>query len=407
MSGNALQPIFDAFWNAGELVYRLIKGKENFNIDKFFKDVELKNKQGIYPETYKEFDTELGRKYILNLPTGLELNDFFKIKNALEQQINRKTDMRYKDGFIEIQFINKKLDNIIPYNPPKRNPKIKSLEIPVGESIKDTVYIRTNDIPHVLISGTTGSGKSVAVRSILTSLITMYNPQELDLFLIDLKQVELNVFSRVKHCKCFIRNPYEASKKIEELMEECDKRYSKFFECGVNNIFDYNKKNPENKMKIQAIFIEEFVMMQLVGKQAMNTLKIFASLSRASGQYLFLSCQRPDNTVIDNVLKACLGNRLIFRTEDSKNSVICLDKEGAEKLKGEGHAILKQGAKTTELQAYWLSLDDAKEYIKPYLKTKEDIIKDEVNKNVDNTETKEESANNITDLSFLDKLDEL
>ena len=147
--------------------------------------------------------------------------------------------------------------------------------------------------------------------------------------------------------------------------------------------------------------------MQLAGKQAMNTLKIFASLSRASGQYLFLSCQRPDNTVIDNVLKACLGNRLIFRTEDSKNSVIWLDKEGAEKLKGAGHAILKQGAKTTELQAYWLSLDDAKEYIKPYLKTKEDIIKDEVNKNVDNTETKEESANNITDLSFLDKLDEL
>lgn len=410
--GNALQPIFDAFWDVGVLIYRLIKGKDkHFDIDNFFKEVELKNKQDIYPKVYKEFDTELGRKYILHLPVGLELNDFFKLKNALEQQINKKIDMKYKDGFIEIQFINKELDNIIPYIPTKRNLKIKSLEIPVGESIKNTVFIKTNDIPHTLISGTTGSGKSVAVRSILTYLITMYSEQELELFLIDLKQVELNVFSRVKHCKCFIRNPYEASKKIEELMEECNRRYDKFFECDVNNIYDYNKKNPKNKMKIQAIFIEEFVMMQLAGKQAMNTLKIFASLSRASGQFLFLSCQRPDNTVIDNVLKACLGNRLIFRTEDSKNSIICLDREGAEKLKGEGHSILKQGANTTELQAYWLSLDEAKNYIKPYLKIKDDVKKE--NNNIDNTDkniktaTKEENANNITDLSFLDNLDRL
>lgn len=417
MSENLLNPIFDAVWDMGVLVYKLIKGKdEHFNIDKFFKDVELKNKQGVYPEVYKEFDTELGRRYILYLPTGLELNDFLKLKNALEQQINKKTEIQYKNGFIEIQFINKELDNKIPYNPPKRNPKIKSLVIPVGESIKDTVYIKTNDIPHVLICGTTGSGKSVAVRSILTSLITINSPQELELFLIDLKQVELSAFSRVKHCKCFIRNPYEASKKIEELMEECDRRYNKFFECGVNNIYDYNKKNPKNKMKMQAIFIEEFVMMQLAGKQAMNTLKIFASLSRASGQYLFLSCQRPDNTVIDNVLKACLGNRLIFRTEDSKNSIICLDKEGAEKLRGEGHAILKQGSKITELQGYWLSLEDAKEYIKPYLKENKDIKVAKENKNEKQISIKtknykrqeeDEDANNIKDLSFLEKIDEL
>lgn len=416
MSENALQPIFDAFWDVGVLIYRAIKGKDkHFNIDKFFKDIELKNKQGIYPTTYKEFDTELGRKYLLYLPVGLELNDFLKLKNALEQQINKKTDIKYQNGFIEIQFINKDLDNKIPYNLPKRNPEIKSLVIPVGESIKDTVCINTDDIPHTLICGTTGSGKSVAVRSILTSVIATYQ-EELDLFLIDFKQVELSAFSRVKQCKCFIRNPYEASKKIEELMEECDRRYSKFFECGVNNIFDYNKKNPNSKMKIQAIFIEEFVMMQLAGKQAMNTLKIFASLSRASGQYLFLSCQRPDNTVIDNVLKACLGNRLIFRTEDSKNSIICLDREGAEKLRGEGHAILKQGAKTTELQAYWLSLEDAKEYIKPYLKENKDIKVAKENKNekqisiktkIYKRQEENENANNIKDLSFLEKLDEL
>lgn len=420
---NLLSMLVDTVFDAGYVLCKWIFGEnKTFDLDKFYKDVELKNKQDIYPEVYREFNTELGKKYLVTIPIGLELKHFTDLKNALEQQINKKVDVQYKNGFVEIQFLDKKLSDKIPYSIPQRNYRNKSLEIPIGMSLQGEVSIKTNDIPHTLICGTTNSGKSSVSRVILTTLINLYSPQELELFLIDLKQVELSIFSKVEHCKCFVRNPYQAVSVLDELMEECNRRYEKFFETEVNDIYSYNKKFPNDKMKMQVVFIEEFVMMQLAGKQAVETLRLFSSLSRASGQFLILSCQRPDNTVIDNVLKACLGNRVALRVEDSKNSIICLDAEGAEKLPCSGRGLLKQGAVTNEFQAYWLDQEEAKRLIKPYLKRKElkettskNNLEDKFSKYKDTSQVSKkikkvkdvESANNVKDLSFLDKIDEL
>lgn len=410
---NALEVIVDVFLDAGYTLFKWMIGDSNnyFDLDKFFRDIELKNKQDIFPCVSKKIKTDISVKYIVSLPVGLELKDFLSIKNALEQQVQQKIDITYKNGYIIIEVFSKELEETIPYRLPSKAIVSNSLKIPVGESIRGTEYIRTDDIAHTLISGTTGSGKSVATRSLLVSLINMYSPKELDIFLLDFKQVELSVFRNVEHCKCFIRDPYEGKEVIEQLMEECQRRYSEFFKYEVNSIQEYNKKNPKNKMKIQAIFIEEFVMMSLAGKKAIETLKRFASLSRASGQFLFLSCQRPDNTVVNNVLKSCLGNRMVFRQEDLKNSIISLDAPGAEKLNGAGHGLLKQGSKVAEFQAYWLSLDEAKEYIKPFIKKENPVSKMNEYRSPNNKSEPvieapviAEDANNLLDLSFLDKL---
>ena len=155
-------------------------------------------------------------------------------------------------------------------------------------------------------------------------------------------------------------------------------------------------------------------------KVGMKMLRKLASLSRASSQFIFLSCQRPDNTVIDNVFKANVGNRLCFRTEDSKNSIVILDREGAENLKGNGNGIYKTGAKDIEFQGYNIKDEDIEKYIKKYKVVK----RPEATKVTPETSNKKEyknikkahdikdipraktniNSNTIYDLSFLDKL---
>ena len=156
-------------------------------------------------------------------------------------------------------------------------------------------------------------------------------------------------------------------------------------------------------------------------KVGMKMLRKLASLSRASSQFIFLSCQRPDNTVIDNVFKANVGNRLCFRTEDNKNSMVILDRVGAKDLKGNGHGIYKTGAKDVEFQGYNIQDEDIEKYIKKYkvIKRNERSVTNEVSnkkeyKNKKAPDIKEipraktninkNNSNKIYDLSFLDKL---
>ena len=414
---NILEPVINAFWDVGMLLWRCIFGEsKEFNFDKFFKNIEFKNKKEIYPSVYKKYKTDIGTMYLITLPLGMELKDFQKLQGAMEQQAKKKMDINYKNGFIKIEVIERELEQCYNYTLPIKTKDY--IEIPIGESLRGTEYINLKEIPNVLITGTTGSGKSVCSKAIITSLVNMYSPKELELYLIDFKQVELASFRDLEHTKIFEREVEPAKEVISALMEECNNRYNEFFKHGLTNIFDYNKKFPNKKMPFQILFIEEFVMLQMdKSKIAMNLLKQFASLCRASGQYIFISCQRADNTVIDGVLKANVGNRIVFRMEDSKNSIIALESEGAEELEGKGHGILKIGANKTEFRSYNITDNQVQQYTKKWIKKPvrdvekykeyKTITKD---KKATTKEFKKESneyvknTDKITDLSFLDKL---
>lgn len=410
---NALRPIFNIFWDAGCLLFRyILREDKTFNFEKFFKDIEFKNKKEIYPTIYKDFATYLGRKYFIKLPPGLELKDFLKLQGAMEQQANRKMNIEYKNGFIEIEVIERELEKSYNYSLPTRDTDY--IKIPIGESLERTCYINLKEIPNSLITGTTGSGKSVCSKAILTSLVNMYTPQELQLYLIDFKQVELASFRNLEHTKAFEREVEPAKEIISDLMEECNNRYSEFFKHGLTSIYQYNKKFPNKKMPFQVLFIEEFIMLQMdKSKIAMTLLKQFASLCRASGQYIFISCQRADNTVIDGVLKANVGNRIVFRMEDSKNSIIALDSEGAEELEGKGHGILKIGANKTEFRGYNITDNQVYQYTKKHIKkpSKQSenqkpnkCISNKIKSNTKESSEYKKNTDKITDLSFLDKL---
>ncbi|CEP82661.1 FtsK/SpoIIIE domain-containing protein [Paraclostridium sordellii] len=414
---NILEPIFDVFWNAGCTIYKWIKGEQKtFDFNKFFKDIELKNKKDIYPTVYKKFETDLGMKYLITIPPGMELKNFLAIQGAMEQQARKHMDIEYKNGFIQIEVIERELDKNYNYSLPI---KIEDyIKIPIGESLHGTEYINLKEVPNCLITGTTGSGKSVCSKAILTSLVNMYTPEELHLYLVDFKQVELASFRNLGHTKVFEREVEPAKEVISTLMEECKARYDEFFKHNLTNIYDYNKKFPNKKMPFQVLFIEEFVMLQEdKSKIAMSMLRKFASLCRASGQYIFISCQRADNTVIDGVLKANVGNRICFRMEDSKNSIIALDSEGAEELEGRGHGILKVGANKTEFRSYYITDKQVNQYTKKHIRKPSKQLQEQkqhkaiLKQNKPNTrEFKKESSeykkntDKIENWDFLDKL---
>ena len=396
---------------------QLSKNLKKSNLEHFIDAMDIKNELNEKTKLLDKHKQENKNVYIYSIPKGLSTSDFEEYKEAMEQQLDNKIDIKYENKRIIIEEITSKLKSNYPYKLPTRE-DIDEFRIPVGCSIYGTEYIYPNKIPHTLISGTTGSGKSVCTKSILTSILNMFNEDEAEVILIDFKMVELNLF---KQCKQVVKFAYESEEAVEiiaDLLEECKRRYQLFQDANVTNLSEYNKKFPDKKLKHQFIFIEEFVMFS-EEKVGMKMLRKLASLSRASSQFIFLSCQRPDNTVIDNVFKANVGNRLCFRTEDSKNSIVILDREGAEKLKGNGNGIYKSGAKDIEFQSYNIQDEDIEKYIKKYKVVKpikavettkavesNNIKKAPDKKDIPRAETNinKNNSNKIYDLSFLDKL---
>ena len=398
---NLLAPLINSLWDCGVLILnKLIKPR--FDLEKYFKSIEMKNKQGVYPTRVARYHTKKGEVEKFSIPAGFNVDDFIAEKENIESQLNKKVEIRYKDRYIEIETIDIELPKIVKYMQPKRTKD--SICIPIGASLDGDVWLDLKECPHSYIVGTTGSGKSVCTKGILTSLITMYKPYELEIYLGDLKRVELNLFANVKHCKRFVYTVEDVTELIADLLEETNKRYDLFMEHGVTSIFEYNKLEGVKKLKYQVLYLEEIVMLLEDGKKRANKLlKQLIAISRASGLYVFITTQRPSNDIIDNVVKANINNRIVFKTEDIKNSIVALDKEGAELLEGRGHGLLKQGANITEFRSYFVEDEEVKNLIKPYTKAKEAIKPKEVGDvgitPIDNADGIE---NIQLDLSFLD-----
>lgn len=419
MSDNILEPLIDSLSEAFKIgfkcLYNVLNIKPYFDIVDFFKQVEFKNKQGQFPKLIKTYESPKGYTYLLSVPLGLGLADFEKLKGALEIQLRNSIEIRDRKGYIEVEVLTKELPSKIEYKVPTR---IKdSLYIPFADSLGESVYLDLKETPHTLCTGTTGGGKSITTRNIITSILNLY-PNEVNLYLIDFKIVELSIYKNLKQTKCYVNEVEDAKEVIADLMTECKRRYKLFDEVGVTNIYDYNKKvAPNKRLKFDFIVIEEFVMLlQDKKKHAMANLKTLASLSRASGQFLYITSQRFDNTVIDLVLRSVIGNRICHLVESENDSKLIIDTVGAEKLRGNGHILFKNGGKITECQGYYITDEQVRNYTKKYItnkryeliratekssKTNNDIL---IKKEIKEPIKANKEAEKIVDLSFIDNL---
>lgn len=293
----------------------------------------------------------------------------------------------------------KEIKKFIPYK--LKETSKDSLFVYIGKGVNGDIYLNLKENPNSFIVGTTGSGKSVCTKSIITSIVNNYSSNQLDLFLCDLKRVELNLFRNLKHTKKFAYRIDDVVETIKDVLYECENRYDLFMKRNVTNIFEYNKLDCK-RLKFQILFIEEVVLLlQDTKKEGMRYLKQLLSICRACGIYVFITTQRPSADIIDSVVKANINNRITFKVEDEKNSIICLDSEGAELLEGKGHGIIKIGSYKEEFRGYYISDNECKKLIEPY------IIKEELkttSKQIGFIENKDGSPTQLEDLSFLDKL---
>ncbi|MBR5534772.1 MAG: DNA translocase FtsK [Ruminiclostridium sp.] len=215
----------------------------------------------------------------------------------------------------------------------------------VGKDISGSYIIGDcATLPHLLIAGTTGSGKSVCINSLIVSMLYKSTPEELKLIMVDPKMVELGGYNGIPHLLIpVVTDPKKAAGALQWAVTEMMKRYRMFAEAGVRELNGYNqwaKKNDKEPMAKVVIVIDELADLMLVAaKEVEESICRVAQMGRASGMHLVIATQRPSADVITGLMKANIPSRIAFAVASSLESRIILDQTGAEKLVGKGDML--------------------------------------------------------------------
>ena len=221
------------------------------------------------------------------------------------------------------------------------------IPLTLGKDVEGNILISgMEDMPHLLIAGATGSGKSVCINSIITSVIYKSSPKDVKLMLIDPKVVELSVYNGIPHLLIdVVTNPKKAAFALNWAVDEMEKRYEAFAENRVRDLKGYNKKmmaegKEDEKLPKILIIVDELAdLMMVASKEIEEYIARLAQKARAAGMHLILATQRPSVDVITGTIKANVPSRIAFAVASSVDSRTILDMGGAEKLLGKGDML--------------------------------------------------------------------
>ena len=220
------------------------------------------------------------------------------------------------------------------------------LAVAFGKNIKgDVIAADFDEFPHILIAGTTGSGKSIFVNSIIVTLIMRNSPDDLKLVLVDPKKVEMSRYKDMPHLLCpIITEPVEAKNLIERLCKEMEERYALFSENGSTNIKEFNEDAVGlglEKLPYIVVVLDEYADIVDQCKEISMPVVSLAQKARACGIHLLISTQRPSTNVVTGVIKANLPTHVALMTASSTDSVTIIGEGGAEKLIGKGDMLVQ------------------------------------------------------------------
>ncbi|WP_216827932.1 DNA translocase FtsK [Alkalihalobacterium elongatum] len=254
----------------------------------------------------------------------------------------------------------------------KNRQEAHPLSVALGRDISgEPVLASLNKMPHLLVAGATGSGKSVCINGIITSLLMKAKPHEVKLMMIDPKMVELNVYNGIPHLLTpVVTEPKKASQALKKVVSEMERRYDLFSHSGTRNIEGYNdliKKQNETEEAKQpllpyiVVIVDELAdLMMVASGDVEDSITRLAQMARAAGIHMIIATQRPSVDVITGVIKANIPSRIAFGVSSQTDSRTILDSGGAEKLLGRGDMLyLPVGAtKPTRVQGAFLSDDE-------------------------------------------------
>ena len=264
------------------------------------------------------------------------------------------------------------------------------LEIPLGKAVNGTA--RSFDLakmPHLLVAGSTGSGKSVAVNGIIASILMKARPDQVKFMMVDPKMVELSVYNDIPHLLIpVVTNPRKASKALQKVVDEMENRYELFAKVGVRNIAGFNAKveefNAQSEYKqvplpLIVVIVDELAdLMMVASKEVEDAIIRLGQKARAAGIHMILATQRPSVDVISGLIKANVPSRVAFAVSSGTDSRTILDENGAEKLLGRGDMLFKPIDENhpVRLQGSFISDDDV-ERIVSFIKAQADADYDD------------------------------
>ena len=325
-------------------------------------------------------------QYELEVKTGTKLNRILAINRELALALAAK-EVRIQapisgKSTVGIELPNKKNTMVSVREVLERIPssmKESKLAVTLGRDIMgNPQYCEINKTPHLLVAGSTGSGKSVCINSIIVSILMRTRPDEVKLVLVDPKKVELSMYNGVPHLLApVVTDPRKANIALKKMVTEMERRYDLFENSKTKNIAGYNtyidkqnEKLPEgeklNKLPFIVIIIDELADLMLVAaKEVQDSIMRITQMARAAGIHLIVATQRPSTDVITGVVKANIPSRIAFAVSSGIDSRTILDSVGAEKLLGKGDMLfLPQGENTPiRIQGTFVSDDEIKNVV--------------------------------------------
>ena len=291
-----------------------------------------------------------------------------------------------------------------------KNTKSK-LAFALGKDISgNCVVADLTKMPHLLIAGATGSGKSVCINTLIISILYKYSPNDVKLLMVDPKVVELNVYNGIPHLLIpVVTNPKKAAGALNWAVNEMTKRYNTFAETGVRNIEGYNelyeKGKVENKMQWIVIIIDELAdLMMVCPGDVEDYIARLAQMARAAGMHLVIATQRPSVDVITGIIKANIPSRISFAVSSQIDSRTILESSGAEKLLGKGDMLYYPvgESKPIRVQGAFITEEEVEKVV-GYIKSQGETVdyKEEIIEAINSTHTKGASNDNSDDDELL------
>ncbi len=257
------------------------------------------------------------------------------------------------------------------------------LKLMLGENVAGKpVAVDLRDMPHLLIAGTTGSGKSVCINAIICCLLMQRTPEEMRMVMIDPKRVELTGYNRIPHLLTpVIVDSEKVIGTLRWISREMDGRYHKFAEVGARNIQDYNKTQAQKLPYIVMIVDELQHLMTIAPEETERSFARLSQMARATGIHLIIATQRPSVNVITGVIKANFPARVSFAVVSGVDSRVILDQVGAERLMGKGDMLFQAPNEPSpkRLQGVYLSEEEIQRLVHYWIKQAEELKADSAN----------------------------
>ena len=320
-------------------------------------------------------------KYELRPAVGVKVSRITHLADDLALALAAK-DIRIEapipgKSLIGIEVPNKKVATVGFRNMVEAAPEHpdQPLEVPLGRTVTgDIMTADLTKMPHLLVAGATGSGKSVAINVIITSILLKAKPHQVKFLMIDPKKVELSVYNGIPHLLSpVVSDPKKAARALAKVVAEMERRYELFASFGIRNINGYNEQLQKNAddgqhpyLPLILVVVDELAdLMMTVSKEVEDSIVRIAQMGRAAGIHMILATQRPSVDVITGLIKANVPSRIAFAVSSGVDSRTIIDTNGAEKLLGRGDMLFEpiDQNKPTRVQGAFISDTDVENVV--------------------------------------------